>query len=67
MERNYDEIIADMLIQLDVHTQELTNQSRALEKQSRDSSAMHAELVGQIKIMEKMDGRLMDQLDHSSW
>ena len=36
MERNYDEIIAEMLRQIDQHSEELTKQSEKLTKQSEE-------------------------------
>ena len=59
MERNYDEIIADMLIQLDAHTQELT-------KQSLKSDRIHQEVLQKFKEMEKIDNQLTEQLVHSA-
>ena len=59
MERNYDEIIADMLIQLDVHSQELT-------KQSQKSDRIHQEVLQKFKEMEKIDNQLTEQLVHSA-
>ena len=73
MERNYDEIIADMLIQLDVHTRELTNQSQELTKhsqeltkQSHQSDLLRVELQQKFMMMEKIDNQLTEQMVHSA-
>ena len=59
MERSYDEIIADMLIQLDAHSRELT-------KQSQKSDRIHQEFLLKFKEMEKIDNQLTEQLVHSA-
>ena len=73
MERNYDEIIADMLIQLDVHTRELMKHSQELTKQSHESDILrgeqnkiYQELLQKFKEMEKIDNHLTEQLVHSA-
>jgi hypothetical protein len=38
MNRNYDEIIAEMLIQIDRHSEELTKQSAEMTKQSAEQT-----------------------------
>ncbi len=63
MERNYDEIIAEMLIQLDMHNQELTRHSQELIKQSAESTRIHQEVRTDI---EKMSSQFVEQLVHSA-
>ena len=73
MERNYDEIIADMLIQLDLHTRELMKHSQELTKQSHQSDILrveqnriYQELRQKFMVMEKIDNQLTEQLVHSA-
>ena len=73
MERNYDEIIADMLIQLDLHTRELMKHSQELTKQSHQSDILrveqnriYQELRQKFMVMKKIDHQLTEQLVHSA-
>ena len=66
MERNYDEIIADILIQLDVHTQELTKQSQKSDLLQIEHDRFQSELTERFVAMEKIDSNLLEQLVHSA-
>lgn len=80
MERNYDEIISDMLIQIDRHTEELSRHTVELSKHSQEMSKHSQELIavrieqGQInqamlkklETMEKIDNQHLEQLVHSA-
>ena len=73
MERNYDEIIADMLIQIDVHSQELTKQSQELTRQSQRSDLLqseqnkiHQDLVTQLSEIGKVNDNMLEQLVYSA-
>ena len=48
MERNYDEIIADLLKQVDQHSAELI-------QQSKKSDDFHAELMSRMELLEERD------------
>ena len=49
MNRNYDEIIAEMLIQVDKHSEELTKQSAEQTRQSLRAEESHKALVQELK------------------
>ena len=80
MERNYDEIISEMLIQIDRHTEELSRHTEELTKYSQEMSKHSQELTavrieqGQInkamlsklEAMEKIDNHHLEQLVHSA-
>lgn len=80
MERNYDEIIADMLIQIDRHTEELSRHTEELTKHSQEMS-MHSQeltairvehdqinlaILSRLEVMEKIDNQHLEQLVHSA-
>lgn len=80
MERNYDEIIAEMLMQIDRHTAELDKHSMELTKQSMEMTKYSQELTSlrisqektneamliKFQDMEKIDNSLLQQLVHSA-
>jgi hypothetical protein len=49
MNRNYDEIIAEMLIQIDRHSEELTKQSAEQTRQSQRAEESHQLLVQELQ------------------
>lgn len=53
MERNYDEIIADMLRQIDRHTEELTLQSRKSDELWKEQSAFNAGLMSRLEALDE--------------
>jgi hypothetical protein len=69
MERNYDEIISEMLRQIDLHSEQLTRQSENLEKQSeklerqyekseafwREQQQINADLFSQLQALKQSD------------
>ena len=59
MERNYDEIISEMLIQIDRHTEELT---AVRTEQGQINKAM----LKKFEEMEKIDNNHLEQLIHSA-
>jgi len=80
MERNYDELFAEMLMQIDRHTEELTKQSGESTKRWNDqhqlNQSMLADLKGiasnmqeistNMKDMEKVSHQHHEQLVHSA-
>ena len=80
MERNYDEIISEMLIQIDRHTEELsrhteelTKHSQEMSKHSQELTAVHMEqgqinkaMLSKLEAMEKIDNHHLEQLVHSA-
>lgn len=69
MERNYDEIIAEMLMQIDRHTEELNKHSLELSKHSKQldlSAKVNAATLKKLQDMEKIDNSLLQQLVHSA-
>ena len=73
MERNYDEIISEMLIQIDRHTEELSRHTEELTKHSQELTAVHMEqgqinkaMLSKLEAMEKIDNLHLEQLVHSA-
>ena len=73
MERNYDEIISEMLIQIDRHTEELTKYSQEMSKHSQELTAVRMEqgqinkaMLSKLEAMEKIDNQHLEQLVHSA-
>ncbi|MBS1544008.1 MAG: hypothetical protein JST14_10270 [Bacteroidetes bacterium] len=77
MERNYDEIIAEMLIQLERHAEELDKHSLELSRHSQELIAskkehdmVHLQIVNRLKDLEvtheKVSNNLLEQLVHSA-
>ena len=73
MERNYDEIISEMLIQIDRHTEELTKYSQEMSKHSQELTAVRIEqgqinkaMLSKLEAMEKIDNHHLEQLVHSA-
>jgi vacuolar-type H+-ATPase subunit I/STV1 len=76
MERNYDEIISEMLRQIDLHSEQLTRQSENLEKQSeklerqyekseafwREQQQINADLFSQLQVLKQSDADHLSQL-----
>lgn len=76
MERNYDELIAEMLMSIDRHTEELTKQSQEMTRHSQElimhsqefkvQSQINEAVLTRLKDMEKIDNQQMEQLVHSA-
>jgi hypothetical protein len=70
MNRNYDEIIAEMLIQLDKHSEELTRQSTEQTRQNLRAQEAHQLFVEEMKNIRhdftEADTQLSAQLVHSA-
>ncbi len=80
MERNYDELIAEMLMSIDRHTEELTKQSLEMTKHSLEMTRHSQELAAirssqeknmeamlrKFKDMEQIDSNLLQQLVQSA-
>ena len=66
MDRNYDEIIAEMLMQIDRHSEELTKHSIELTKQSLRSEDFHNQFVQEMKVLKRTDEQLSSQIVHSA-
>ncbi len=73
MERNYDEIIAEMLMSIDRHTEELTKQSLEMTKHSQEFAAIRSSqeknmeaMLRKFKDMEQIDSNLLQQLVQSA-
>ena len=73
MERNYDEIISEMLIQIDRHTEELSRHTEELTKHSQELTAVRMEqgkinkaMLTKLEAMEKIDNHHLEQLVHSA-
>ena len=69
MERNYDEIIAEMLIQIDRHTEELSRHTQELSKHSQELTSVRTEqgqvnkaILNKLEYMEKIDNNHLEQL-----
>jgi hypothetical protein len=69
MERNYDEIISEMLRQIDLHSEQLTRQSEKLEKQYEKSEAfwreahqINADHLSQLQALKQTDADHLSQL-----
>jgi hypothetical protein len=59
MERNYDEIIADLLKQVDQHSAELT-------EQSKKSDALHLELISRLKEHDTVHASHLELILHTA-
>jgi hypothetical protein len=69
MERNYDEIISEMLRQIDLHSEQLTRQSEKLERQYeksevfwREQQKINADLFSQLQVLKQSDADHFSQL-----
>ena len=66
MERNYDEIISEMLIQIDRHTEELTKHSQELTAVRMEQGQINKAMLSKLEAMEKIDNHHLGQLVHSA-
>ena len=80
MERNYDEIIAEMLMSIDRHTEELNKSSKEATRQSQEltrhsqefvairseQNQIHTALLTRLEGMEKTSHQQLEQLVHSA-
>ncbi len=66
MERNYDEIISEMLIQIDRHTEELTKYSQELTAVRMEQGQINKAMLSKLEAMEKIDNQHLEQLVHSA-
>ena len=66
MERNYDEIISEMLIQIDRHTEELTKHSQELIAVRIEQGEVIKAMLKKFEEMEKIDNNHLEQLVHSA-
>ena len=66
MERNYDEIISEMLIQIDRHTEELTKHSQELTAVRMEQGQINKAMLSKLEAMEKIDNQHLEQLVHSA-
>ena len=66
MERNYDEIISEMLIQIDRHTEELTKHSQELIAVRMEQGQINKAMLSKLEAMEKIDNQHLEQLVHSA-
>ncbi len=66
MERNYDEIISEMLMQIDRHSEELKILSAEMTKQSLRTEESYKWFVQEIKGMKQTDAQLQHQIVHSA-
>ena len=66
MERNYDEIISEMLIQIDKHTEELTKHSQELTAVRMEQGQINKAMLSKLEAMEKIDNHHLEQLVHSA-
>ena len=66
MERNYDEIISEMLIQIDKHTEELTKHSQELTAVRMEQGQINKAMLSKLEAMEKIDNHHLGQLVHSA-
>ena len=66
MERNYDEIISEMLIQIDKHTEELTKHSQELTAVRMEQGQINKAMLTKLEAMEKIDNHHLEQLVHSA-
>ena len=55
MERNYDEVISDMLRSIDRHTEELSKHSKELTRQSKKSDEIHTQ---NLSVLAELNERL---------
>ncbi len=66
MERNYDEIISEMLIQIDRHTEELSKHSQELTAVRMEQGQINKAILAKLEAMEKIDNQHLEQLVHSA-